>query len=126
MARPSKGTGRKRRNAPPLDVLSPMSITVPEEGAVVSGRFTAYGVGSSFEATVPWEIRRGEEAVVSGFTTAEGWADKLYPWRTEPIDVSRLAPGRYTFVAMTDDPSAGEAGAEGAGPDRDTRTIVVK
>lgn len=114
------------RNAPPLDVLSLMSITSPEEGAAVRGRFTAYGVGSSFEANVPWEIRRGEEPVKRGFTTAEGWADKLYPWRTAPIDVSDLAPGRYTFVAMTDDPSAGEAGAEGAGPDLDTRTIRVR
>ena len=114
------------RNAPPLDVLSLISITAPEEGAVVSGRFTAYGVGSSFEANVPWEIRRGEQPVASGFTTAEGWADKLYPWRTAPIDVSRLAPGRYTFVATTDDPSAGEAGAEGPGPDLDSRTIIVK
>jgi hypothetical protein len=114
------------RNAPPLDVRSLISVTAPEEGAVVSGRFTAYGVGSSVEANVPWEIRRGEQPVASGFTTAEGWADKLYPWRTAPIDVSRLAPGRYTFVATTDDPSAGEAGAEGPGPDLDSRTIIVR
>jgi hypothetical protein len=114
------------RNAPPLRVLSLMSITSPEEGTPVTGRFTASGVGSSFEANVPWEIRRGEQTVKSGFTTAEGWMDQLYPWRTQPIDVSHLAPGRYTFVAMTDDPSAGEAGAEGAGPDIDTRTIIVK
>lgn len=111
------------RNAPALDVLSPMSITSPEEGATVSGRFTASGVGSSFEANVPWEIRRGGRAVKSGFTTAEGWMDKLYPWRTEPIDVSGLEPGRYVFVAMTDDPSGGE---EGNGPTLDTRTIVVR
>ena len=103
-----------------------MSISSPDEGAVVSGTFTASGVGSSFEANVPWEIRRGEEPVQRGSTTADGWMDRLYPWRTRPIDVSHLAPGTYTFVAMTDDPSAGEAGAEGAGPDIDTRTIVVR
>ncbi len=36
--------------------------------------------------------------------------DKLYPWETE-IDVSDLAPGDYTFAAMTDDPSGGEGTA---------------
>ena len=48
--------------------------------------------------------------------------DKLYPWETA-VDVSGLAPGTYTFVALTDDPSGG---AEGAGPTYDTRTIVVE
>ena len=114
------------RNAPALDVLSQMSISSPEEGAVVSGSFTASGVGSSFEANIPWEVRRGDATVRHGFTTADGWMDRLYPWRTGPINVSRLAPGTYTFVAMTDDPSAGEAGAEGPGPAIDTRTIVVR
>ena len=47
--------------------------------------------------------------------------DKLYPWTAE-VDVSGLAPGTYTFVAMTDDPSGGE----GAGPTEDTKTIVVQ
>ena len=36
--------------------------------------------------------------------------DKLYPWQTS-VDVSGLAPGDYTFVAMTDDPSGGEGAA---------------
>ena len=46
--------------------------------------------------------------------------DKLYPWETE-VDVSGLAPGTYTFVAMTDDPSGGEGG----GPTEDSKTIIV-
>jgi hypothetical protein len=108
--------------AKPLDVLALMNVTTPEEGAGVSGSFTAEGVGSSFEATVPWEVRdEAGTAVVEGFTTAEGWMDKLYPWTAE-VDVSGLAPGTYTFVAMTDDPSDGE----GAGPTEDTKTIVVQ
>ena len=99
-----------------------MNVTTPEEGATVSGSFTAEGVGSSFEATVPWEVRdESGTAVVEGFTTAEGFIDKLYPWTAE-VDVSGLAPGTYTFVAMTDDPSDGE----GAGPTEDTKTIVVQ
>ncbi|GAB2882967.1 Gmad2 immunoglobulin-like domain-containing protein [Nocardioides pacificus] len=105
-----------------LDVLALVNITDPTEGATVSGSFTATGVASSFEATVPWQIRQGEKVVDSGFTTAEGWMDKLYPW-TASIDVSALEPGEYTFVAMTDDPTGG---SEGFGPTEDTRTIVVE
>ena len=44
------------------------------------------------------------------------------PVGDRPIDVSDLAPGTYTFVAMTDDPSGGE----GLGPFTDTRTIIVE
>ena len=107
--------------AKPLDVLAFMNVTTPEEGASVSGSFTAEGVGSSFEATVLWEIRdQAGEKVLDGFTTAEGWIDKLYPWTAE-VDVSGLAPGTYTFVALTDDPSGGEGG----GPTEDTKTITV-
>lgn len=110
------------KNAPQLDVLNLVSVTSPEEGATVSGSFTASGIGSSFEATIPWEVRQGDEVVAEGFATAEGWMDKLYPWETE-VDVSGLAPGTYTFAAMTDDPSGGE---EGFGPSEDTKTIVVE
>ena len=108
-------------NADPFDVLNLVSITAPEQGASVSGTFTASGVASSFEATVPWEVRDGSDAVVArGFATAEGWMDALYPWETE-VDVSDLAPGTYTFIAMTDDPSGGE----GNPPMFDTKEITV-
>ncbi|WP_372736423.1 Gmad2 immunoglobulin-like domain-containing protein [Nocardioides sp.] len=104
-----------------LDVLGLVNVTNPEEGASVSGTFIARGVASSFEATVPWQIRDASgKTVLEGFSTAEGWLDKLYPWETE-IDVSSLSPGSYTFVAMTDDPSGGEGG----GPTEDSKTIVV-
>ena len=108
-------------DAPQLDVLNLVSVTTPEEGASVSGSFTASGIGSSFEATIPWEIRQGDQVVQSGFSTAEGWMDKLYPWETE-VDVSDLAPGEYSFVAMTDDPSGGE----GFGPSEDSKTITIE
>ncbi len=109
-------------NDPPLDVLSLVSISDPAEGTVVGSSFVANGVASSFEANVPWEIRQGDVVVKQGFATADGWLDKLYPWQTDPIDVSDLEPGRYTFAASTDDPSDGE----GPGPTTDTRTIVVR
>lgn len=106
-----------------LDVLALVSITAPEQGATVTGdTLAASGIASSFEATVPWEIRQGDKVVLDGFTTAEGWMDKLYPWETS-IDVSGLEPGDYTFVARTDDPSGG---AEGAGPDEDTKDFTLQ
>lgn len=105
-----------------LDVRGLVNILSPVEEETVRGTFTAEGVASSFEATVPWEVRDASGAVVvDGFTTAEGWIERLYPWTAE-VDVSSLAPGEYTFVAMTDDPSGGEGG----GPTEDTKTIVVE
>ena len=110
-------------NAEALDVLSLVNVTSPEQGAAVTGdTLAASGVASSFEATVPWEIRQGDKVVLDGFATAEGWMDKLYPWETS-IDVSGLEPGDYTFVARTDDPSGG---AEGSGPHEDTKDFTLQ
>lgn len=109
-------------NGPALETLALVSISEPPEGVEVTGSFRASGVASSFEATVPWEIRKGDKVVKRGFSTASGWMDKLYPWQTDPIPVTDLPEGTYTFVASTDDPSDGE----GAGPTSDTRTIVVR
>ena len=88
-----------------------------------SGSFIARGRASSSRARC-----RGRSATRRrrGRPTASrppsGAGDRLYPWETE-IDVSGLAPGTYTFVAMTDDPSGGD---EGTGPFTDTRTIIVR
>jgi hypothetical protein len=109
-------------NAPENDTLALVSVSSLSEGETVNDRFVVSGVANSFEATVPWEVRQGDKVVARGFATADGWMDKLYPWTTQ-VNVSKLAPGTYTFVAMTDDPSGG---AEGAGPTEDTKTIVVK
>ena len=79
-------------------------------------------MANSFEATVPWEVRDQDGTkVLDGFATAEGWADKLYPWQTQ-VDLSSLPPGTYSFVALTDDPSDGE----GAGPTEDSKTITLR
>ncbi|MGH3306338.1 MAG: Gmad2 immunoglobulin-like domain-containing protein [Nocardioides sp.] len=109
-------------NAPENDVLALVSVSSLSEGETVRDRFVVSGMANSFEATVPWEVRQGARVVADGFATADGWMDKLYPWTTQ-VNVSKLAPGTYTFAAMTDDPSGG---AEGAGPTEDTKTIVVK
>ena len=107
---------------PDPDALALVNVTEPEEGSSPGDTFTASGLANSFEATVPWEIRdQSGKKVLGGFATAEGWADQLYPWQTQ-VDVSSLAPGTYSFVAMTDDPSDGE----GAGPTEDSKTITVQ
>jgi Immunoglobulin-like domain of bacterial spore germination/Sporulation and spore germination len=116
------GLGGQLGNEPELDVRAMVNVTSPEEGATVADTFTASGVASSFEATVPWQVRQGDTVVKDGFATAEGWMDKLYPWETQ-VDVSDLDPGTYTFVALTDDPSGG---AEGGGPTEDSKTIIVE
>ena len=61
--------------------------------------------------------------MATDFGTADGCCEvgKLFEW-TAQVDLTGLAPGTYTFVAMNDDPSGGEGG----GPDVDTRTIVVE
>lgn len=110
------------RNDDPLDVLALVSVTAPEQGGTVRGSFRASGVASAFEANVPWQLRRGDEVVLEGFATAEGWMDRLYPWQTEEIDVSGLEPGAYTFVASTGDASSGE----GPGPTTDSKEIEVR
>lgn len=116
------GLGGELADEPEIDVRALVNVTAPEQGASVSGSFTASGVSSSFEATTPWEIRDASGTVVKkGFATAEGWMDKLYPWTTE-VDISGLDPGEYSFVAMTDDPSDGE----GKGPTEDSKTITVQ
>lgn len=106
-----------------LSTRALVNVLSPAEGATVTDTFTASGEASSFEATVPWQVRdEAGETVLEGFSTAEGYIDGLYPWQAE-VDVSELAPGTYTFVAMTDDPSGG---AEGGEPTEDTKTIVVE
>jgi len=104
------------------EVLALVNVSDPAEGATVSGSLTASGVASSFEGTVPWELRDSTgTAVVDGAAQADGWIDALYPWQAT-VDLTGVAPGTYTFVAMTDDPSGGEGG----GPTEDTRTVTVQ
>jgi len=102
--------------------LALVSISDPTEGQAVSGTLHVTGVASSFEATVPWQLKQGNKVIDSSSFMADGWMEHLYPFEGD-IDVSALAPGTYTLVCSTDDPSGG---AEGNGPMSDTRTIVVE
>ena len=115
-------TSEPLANAPQLDVLALVSISNPAEGRDVDASFSADGVASSFEGTVPWELRNAGGDVVRSGVAQGTMEDHLTPWETGPIDVSDLPAGTYTFVASTDDPSGGE----GPGPTTDTRTITIR
>ncbi|MGH3351875.1 MAG: Gmad2 immunoglobulin-like domain-containing protein [Nocardioides sp.] len=85
-----------------------ITLATPAEGETVSGTLEVSGKANSPEANVPWEIQDSSgEKVLDGAVTAEGWMDKLYPWKAS-IDVSELEPGTYVFIARTDDTSDGE------------------
>ncbi|TYL51798.1 hypothetical protein FXB39_08505 [Nocardioides sp. BGMRC 2183] len=107
---------------PELRVLAQVNI-IEGVDAPVSGRgFEVSGMASSFEANVPWKlVTTGGAVAVQSNATAEGWMGGLYPW-TARIDLSDVAPGTYTLVASTDDPSGGEGG----GPTEDSKVITVK
>ena len=117
-------TSEPLANGPMLEVLSHINLTSPEQGSVVDdGTLEVSGVGNSFEANVRWEIRRGDEVVMDGFTTMEGWmGPKLFPFETT-ADVGDLAPGDYTLWVTTDDPSGG---TEGFGAMTDDKDFVIE
>ena len=117
-------TSEPLANAPILETLNHMSITEPAQASTHSGEMTISGVGNSFEANIQWKLlASGGDVVDEGFVTADGWMEeKLFPW-SGTVDLSRLEPGTYTFVAQTDDPSGG---AEGNGPAVDTKQIRVE
>ena len=116
-------TSEPLANGPMLDVLSHMNLTAPEQGTVVDdGTLEVTGVGNSFEANVGWQIRRGDEVVLEGFATMDGWMEpKLFPFETT-ADVSDLAPGDYTLRVTTDDPTGG---TEGIGAMTDDKEFSV-
>jgi hypothetical protein len=113
-------TSEPLANGPMLEVLSHINLTAPEQGSVVDdGTLEVSGVGNSFEANIRWEIRRGDEVVVDGFATMDGWMEpRLFPFETS-ADVSDLAPGDYTFWVTTDDPTGGTEGIGAMTDDKD-------
>jgi hypothetical protein len=83
---------------------------------------TVSGANNAFEASVVVYLLRdgSDKHLLVTPTMATGYqADRLFPW-TVRLDLSKVAPGQYTLVASSDDPS-------GQGhPETDTRTIIVK
>ena len=80
-------------------------------------RFEVTGQAATFEANVVWELKRGEEVVRQGFTTARECC-ALSPYSFEVT----APPGDYTLVVHDEDASGGE----GSGPVKDTKRVTVR
>ncbi len=111
--------------APELDVLSHMNILDPSEESIYprTGELVVTGLGNSFEASGQCSLEREDGTEVDAYLAQmDGWIKpRLYPWELT-IDLADVAPGTYTVVCITDDPTGGE----GRGTDTDTRTVIVE
>jgi hypothetical protein len=100
----------------PDDVLAPVQIDSPVEGASVDGTFTVTGRAATFEANVVWELKQGDTVVTKGFTTAQECCT------LSPYSFEVTAPaGDYTLVVHDTDESG-----QGRPVDEDTREITVQ
>lgn len=82
-----------------------VQIDAPAHGATVGGGVEVTGEAAVFEATLHWELLRGDAVLRSGTAnTAEG--QRFAPFRFG--FGSELGPGQYTVRVREDDPSGGE------------------
>jgi hypothetical protein len=80
-----------------------VQIDTPAHGETVGRDVRVSGEAAVFEATLLWEVLRGDTVVRSGWTsTAEG--QRFAPFTFEV----RLDPGEYTVRVLEDDASGGE------------------
>jgi hypothetical protein len=78
------------------DVLAPVWITDPPEGATAGRTVRLRGQATVFEATVSIEVRQGEKVVQQTFATATIAAPGRGQWST----TLTLAPGTYEIKAF--------------------------
>lgn len=92
------------------EVLAPVWITFPEEGATVSAQgFKLSGMASTFEANVAWKVFQNGKLVQQGSTTAAEAAPAWKPWS---VAIPGLTPGNYMFIAMEYSPKDGSLVAQ--------------
>jgi hypothetical protein len=92
------------------DVLAPVWITSPEEGATVNALgFKLSGMASTFEANVAWKVFQNGKLVQQGSTTAAEAAPAWKPWS---VAITGLTPGKYMFIAMEYSPKDGSLVAQ--------------
>ena len=99
------------------DVLSPLSIDTPGQGARVGTTFTVRGHAATFEGNVRWQLLQGGVVFREGSTTAKECCTLApYSFRVE-------APaGSYLLKVFEEDDSDGE----GVAPSSDTKQITVR
>ena len=100
---------------PEVDLISPVWIIDPYEGAAVGSTFTVYGTANVFEATVNYEVRRGSTVVKEGAVQASSGGGTRGEWSVQ----LRLPAGRYVIRAF-------ESSAENGRPIFvDSKTVTV-
>lgn len=104
------------RRAAADDVLAPVSITDPVQGATVGRTFTVRGQAATFEANVQWELAVDGKVVQSGHTTATECCT-LSPYSF----TVHARPGSYTLVVHGED-----ASGTGRPVPQDTKQIAVR
>ncbi|MGH3330144.1 MAG: Gmad2 immunoglobulin-like domain-containing protein [Nocardioidaceae bacterium] len=109
-------TSQPLTEAAASQVLTPVWVDEPVQGATVTSPFQVYGVAAAIEANVQWELRQGDTVVRSDYATAaECCTHASYAFQvTAP-------PGKYT-IAVSD---TNESSGEGFPPTEDTRTVIV-
>lgn len=93
---PAKLTAAPAPRGPQLDVLAPVWLVDPVDGARVGRKLELGGTASVFEATVSVEVRKGGAVVRQATATAQAGA----PARGEWTVALELPPGSYTVVAF--------------------------
>ena len=86
-----------------------LTLSKPYGNAHVTSGFAVLGTSNSVEANTPWTLtsETTHKVVRQGSFTADGWGDKLYPYRGT-VSVVGLPAGTYLFAVRIDDPSDGE------------------
>lgn len=99
------------------EVLAPVWITSPEEGAQAAAQgFKLSGMASTFEANVAWKVFQNGKLVQQGSTTAAEAAPAWKPWN---VAITGLTPGKYMFIAMEYSPKDGSLVAQ------DTKNAIL-
>ncbi|MGH8866803.1 MAG: Gmad2 immunoglobulin-like domain-containing protein [Actinomycetes bacterium] len=111
-------TGGPVARAAQAEVLAPVWVIDPAQGASVGRTFTVHGDASVFEANVSWQVLgRGGEVADEGFATTSQGAPGRGTWSTQAtVDT----PGTYVVRAF-------ESSAEdGSARYVDTKQVVVR
>jgi hypothetical protein len=101
--------------APMADVQGLIWLLTPTQGATVSSPVQITGYGTAFEATINWEVYRGDEKVAEGNTM--GGANGEFGEFSDTVDLER---GTYELRAL-------EFSAKDGSPQHvDTKTFTVE
>lgn len=83
--------------APAAEVLAPVWVIDPQQGATVGRPLRLSGSASVFEAQLRWEVLRDDTVVRAGGATATLGAPERGTWS---VTVRGLPPGQYRVVAF--------------------------